>query len=267
MLSPMFERLRPLFLILPAAIAVLATAACGDASEPSASTTQTATAPAATAAGSPTRAVSPQVSPTVTATAAPSATPLPAAADAKAAAIAAAVKELDARVVSPLNRDACLQDNPARKVCIKLEAPDASVQRGVAEFGAGDPDGGGFGFVMARTAAGEWRFWFGSQQQFYVQLVLPGALLACGEGNGVAVRAQPSVSSAAVSTVKDLVQLQAQEFVLTIPGKYGSGGTRGEGWYHVTTPVDGWVQAREATDAKLGNCQLRDSLERSATHG
>ncbi|MBI2766944.1 MAG: hypothetical protein HYX53_13670 [Chloroflexi bacterium] len=264
----MFERWRPL-LLLPATVAVLATAACGGGSGPAAATTPAATAPAASAVGSATRPASAQASPTVTvtATATPSAMPLPPVAEAKAAAIAAAVKALDARVVSPLNRDACLQDNPARKVCIALEGPDASVQRGLAEFGAGDPEGGGFRFLMGRSAAGEWGFWFGSQQQFYVQLVLPGTLLACGEGNGVAVRVQPSVSSAAVSTVKDLTQLRAQEFVLTTPGKYGAGGARGEGWYHVTTPVDGWVQAREATDAKLGNCRLRDSLEGSATHG
>jgi hypothetical protein len=168
---------------------------------------------------------------------------------------------LGARHVSPLTLEACLKDNPDRKPCIDLQTPMDQLPRGVARFAAGDPDGGPFTFLMGRMADGAWGYWLGSRQMTYILDTLPGDILTCGLGSEVHIRERPQDDAASLSTFKDLTELRADQFVLTAAGTYGVSGKRGDGWYHVVTPVDGWVQASKTTAAALGDCLLHDEVE------
>ncbi len=209
--------------------------------------------PTAEASASPSPSPSPSVSPT-----------LQAGTD---AASVAALKDTDSLYRSPLTRDACLADNPQQKVCIERTTPESALDGGVARFSGGYPEGGGFAFLMGRTSAGEWHFWLGSQQEFYVLANLPGDLRACGGGEDVVARANPSSDAAAAGKVPDLSVAHAEEFVLTKSGTFGVSSTRGDGWYRISSPVTGWVASRDVTDAKLGDCRLRDAIEGASPRG
>lgn len=175
--------------------------------------------------------------------------------------IEAALAELHARLVAPLTRDACLKDNPDRQPCIDLQSSPEQLTRGLAQFTGGDPDGGPFTFLMGRTADGDWRYWLGTRQMTYLLDRLPGQVLACGASTEVVVRDKPAESAGAQSSLKDLVEMTADRFVLTVPGSFGVSGTRGEGWYHIVSPVEGWVNATRTTAALLGDCLLHDEVE------
>jgi len=183
-----------------------------------------------------------------------------------AAVIEAATAALDARYLSPLSRDACLEDNEAGQICIALASDEGSVEAGIARFDAGDPNGGPFSFFMGRDATGAWQYWFGTQQQSYVLQSVPGELLACGLGEATTVRPQPSSDADATMVLEKQASLTAEEFLITVAGGFGAGGERGEGWYRVSAPAEGWVNAREVTDAALGDCLLHDAIEQTA-HG
>lgn len=196
-----------------------------------------------------------------TATVTPTATATIAPAEARAAVLQAAAAALDARVVSPLSRDACLAGNPAGRICVDLTPPGQDVSRGLARLAGGDPAGGGFSFLMGRTAEGAWRFWFGTQQAYSVTTALPGDALACGGGKDVAIRQQPAASAAVAVQVRELSSLRLEEFVLTTPGSFRGPASRGEGWYRVSAPTAGWVDARDETDAANRDCKLHDAVE------
>ena len=208
--------------------------------------------------------------PTHTPTAAPSPTPAatsePATSADAEAALAAALEALDARYVHPLTRDACVEGNDEGQICIDLVSDDAAVAAGIARFEAGDPNAGAFTFFMGRDANGAWHYWFGTQQQTYILQRVPGTLVACGVDGPAEIRAEPSADAELVATLEDEETLEADGFVLTAPGKFGAGGSRGEGWYHVSSPSEGWINARHASDAALGDCLLHDALEQVA-HG
>lgn len=203
-------------------------------------------------------------------TAAPSPTPTetePPATSADAeAALAAALEALDARHVRPLTRDACLEGNDEGQICIDLVSGEAAIAGGIARFEAGDPNAGPFSFFMGRDANGQWHYWFGTQQQTYILQSVPGSLVACGLGGPAEIRAQPSADAELVATLDDEDALEAVEFVLTVPGSFGAGGERGEGWYRVSSPAEGWIDSRQVSDAALGDCLLHDAIEQVA-HG
>ncbi|MCC7366692.1 MAG: hypothetical protein IT303_20205 [Dehalococcoidia bacterium] len=213
----------------------------------------TPTRPAATPTTTPTRPSSPTVTPTPTRAAASSTD-----------VIDAAVAALGARHLDRFSRDACMEDNPQGLPCIQLVAGSNSLAGGLALFNGGYPDAGPFTLVMGRNAAGAWQVWYLTQQPSYTLTAVPGEVLACGGGAGVAVHAEPGASSSTVTTVEDLAELTADEFVLTSPGAPPA--TRGEGWYHVTGAAEGWIPARNAAAAQFGDCLLRDELERGS-HG
>ena len=240
-----------------ALVAGLATACGGSGGSPQSTST-------ASPAGGRSTSVSVTASSTA-ATATATSTPQPDPAEEKQAVTDAALAELHARHVSPLTRDACLQDNPDREPCVELQSTPEALSRGLARFSGGDPDGGPFTFLMGRTAAGEWHFWLGTRQVTYLLDALPGPLLACGAAD-VAVRENPSADAPTAATLEKLEQMTADRFVLTSAGIYGTNGTRGEGWYHIVSPAAGWVNAVETTSASLGDCLLHDQIE-SSPHG
>lgn len=197
----------------------------------------------------------------------PSASPTAVPVDAAAQAIEAATTQLSALYRSPLTRDSCLEDNPDNKPCIALSSADSAIGGGVAAFTGGYPDGGGFAFLMGRGDDGSWHYWYGSQQGFYVLTNLPGDIRACGAGQPVTVRASADDSSSSVGSLPDGASGHAEKFVLTVAGVPGVSGSRGEGWYQLSAPVAGWIDARNTADASLGDCKLRDAVEGAPPHG
>lgn len=180
---------------------------------------------------------------------------------------AAALKDTDSLYRAPLTRDACLADNPDQKVCIERTTPEPAIAGGIARFAGGYPDGGGFAFLMGRASGGDWHFWLGSQQDFYVLAGVPGDLRACGGGSDVVVRANPSGDAQAVGDVPDLSVAHAEEFMLTKAGSFGASDARGEGWYRISSPVSGWVLSTQITDARFADCRLRDAIEGASPRG
>jgi hypothetical protein len=212
-------------------------------------------------------ATNPSPSPGPSASPSAAASPSPAPVDAAAKAIEAATKELNALYRSPLNRDSCLKDNPDNKPCIALTSADAAIAGGVAAVTGGYPDGGGFAFLMGQGADGNWHYWYGSQQGFYVLVNLPGDVRVCGAGQPVNVGSSSDPSSGAAGTLPDGSTAHALKFVLTKAGTPGVNGSRGEGSYQIDAPVSGWIDARNAADASLGDCKLRDAVEGAPPHG
>jgi len=182
-------------------------------------------------------------------------------------AIAAAVAAVDGIYLSPLTRDGCLANNPEKKACIELKSNESTVDRGIAQFAGGDPEGGGFSFFMGRDASGTWQFWFGTQQQSYRLTTLPGDVLVCADGDGANVRKQPQTGAASNGLATDLTQLRVEEFVLTSPGSFRAEGNPGLGWYRVSGDPSGWLDSRYETDASLGSCSLRDAFEGTGSVG
>lgn len=199
--------------------------------------------------------------------ASPSAPPSPVPVDSAAQVIKAATTELSALYRAPLTRDSCLKDNPDHRSCIALTSSNSAIVGGVAAFKGGYPDGGGFAFLMGRVSDNGWHYWYGSQQSFYVLTNLPGDIRACGTGQPVTVRASADESSASVGSLPDGTIAHAKNFVLTTPGVPGVSGSRGDGWYQINSPKDGWVDARSTSDASLGDCKLRDAIEGAPPHG
>lgn len=250
-------------LLLATLVALLSAAACGGSNGKTPGVTPQDTL-AALPSQTPTAAAP---SPSPSATPSPSPTATPDNAKERNAVLQAAAAELDALAVSPLTRDACLKDNPSQKVCIDLSPADQSLAGGIARLAGGDPQGGGFAFLMGRAADGQWHFWYGTQQAYWVLTTLPGDLLACANGKGAVIHQQPAASSPAVSTVPDLAKLHAEEFVLAQPGSFRAGGARGSGWYRVSSPASGWVSSDDETDAAQGNCQLHDAVLGTGSRG
>ena len=256
--------------LLLGALCALATVACGDGANddvtptlpalPTASVSATAPAPTVT----PTPTAVPSPSPT------PAGTPTPLPADVEAVrqqVVAAAAAELKGRFVSPLDRDACLANNPSQQLCFDLVSKPDTLVRGIAQVATGDPLGGGATVFFGREASGQWRYWFGTQQAVSPLVTLPGELLACGGGQGITVRAQPSDTSEAVTKLADLAAMRAQQFVLTSVGSTVPGSPRGEGWYRVNIPATGWVNSRDITDSAQKTCALHDAIYGSGPRG
>lgn len=153
----------------------------------------------------------------------------------------------------------CETNNPQKKQCVSAQSSPSTVQRGIAVFGVSDPGGfGAFAGVLGRDPAGEWKFWFATQQAYQL-LVLPGDMLVCAEGDSLNVRSAPTTDAQVVGSLSDLTAVRAEEFVLTEPASDLD--KPGYGWYHLSAPLDGWAYSKYLTNADLGDCSLRDGIE------
>jgi hypothetical protein len=168
------------------------------------------------------------------------------------AALAAALEYFDA--VSDAD---CQTNNPQNRQCVDLLSQPSTVQGGIAVFGVGSPDGGGFAGVLGRDPDGEWEFWRAGQQDYQL-LTLPGDALVCAYGAGLNVRSAATTDAPAVGVIEDLTGVRAEEFVLTEPG---SDLQNGYGWFRLSSPLDGWAYSKYLTAASLDDCDLHDALE------
>ena len=156
-------------------------------------------------------------------------------------------------------------NNPEEKACLRARSAPEHVARGIAGFGVGDPGGGGYFAVLGRMRDGTWAFWFGTQQAVYHLLTLPGPMIVCAEGDRLNVRSRPSMDAVVVGTLDDLSEVVAEAFALTEPGV--SGRTRGEGWYYLSAPLEGWAFARYLSNVDVDAmnqqppCAWRNLLE------
>jgi len=145
--------------------------------------------------------------------------------------------------------------------CIRTISSPAEAARGIARFGVGTaPEGGGFLDVLGRTAAGGWGWWFGTQQESYRLLSLPGPMQVCAGGDDLNVRTDSSTDTPVAAVLSDRTMVQAEEFVLTRAGIAGPGGDTGEGWYRLSAPAGGWAFERFLSDARLPDCRFHDMV-------
>ena len=233
-------------LLVPLLVATVALGCEGDEGESPMPTS--ATTPEATGEAIPGVTPSPQTAatPEVTAERTPATEP------AVDAASAAALEYFDA--VSDAD---CETNNPQNRQCVGLASQPSTVQRGIAVFGVGSPDGPGFAGVLGRDPAGEWKFWRAGQQDYQL-LTLPGDALVCAYGAGLNVRSEPTTDAPAVGTIEDLTGVRAEEFVLT---ERGSDLQQGYGWFRLSSPLDGWAYSKYLTAASWDDCALHDALE------
>ena len=162
--------------------------------------------------------------------------------------------------------------NPEQKVCIALRSPAGTVERGIAVFSLAAPDGfGGAAGILGRTPELSWGYWFATQNTVYHLLTLPGEMIVCGEGDGVNVREYPALDAAVVAALPDLKHVQVTGFMLTEPGsapRPGFDGRKGEGWYRLSAPVEGWAHARYLSNTeadaslRMSECGWRNLMER-----
>lgn len=240
---------------VPTFLLVLLLAACsGRDAEPS--TLAPLDSPTTAPSPGTTASAEPSASAVSTESGATAAIESPAGTDALLAAAASAIAGVH---VSPLTLDACVAASIDNQPCFDFTTPQSDTSTGIASFDAGFPEGGRFTFLMGSDAAGQWQFWFGSEFPSYALVSLPGQIRACGGGADVPILDAPGGSQAGEALEGDI--LEADRFVLTAAGTFGVEGQRGEGFYHVTSPVEGWVDATNTSDASLGDCSLRDSFE------
>ena len=57
--------------------------------------------------------------------------------------------------------------------------------------------------------------------------------------------------------------VRGDRFLLTEPGD-ANADKWGYGWYHIAAPQDGWAYSKFLSNAQIGDCSLRDALERGA---
>ncbi len=226
------------------ATAAVLVSACGGSSKTdpnpqpsSGSATETGTTAPASATATPTATLSVTATPTATAPASPT-NPLPAV----------------LRDTGGVTGQACLAAENAAKICVELQSSDVTVRGGIAVFGLSS-GAGGVAAVYGRTQAGEWKPWFRTQNAFSL-LFLPGDVRICADGDGLNVREQASLAGPVVTTLADNTIARAEEFVLDTAA--ASDGTRGFGWYRLTTPAEGWAHSEFLAAAAEGNCTTRD---------
>jgi len=237
--------IRPGSLVLCGALALVASACGGDGGK------------SGFAVPEGTGAASAVTSPSATSMPSPSATAKPKTAADEA--LAAAVEKYNALVRAP--GQSCGNENPLKQSCVSAGGAPASPDRGVAVFSVSDAGGmGGFIAVFGRRAAGDWDLWFGTQNTSYHVFNLPAAMLVCADGDGVNVRKAPGSDVPIVTLLKDLTQVQAEEFVLTAPATNPP--EPGTGWYRISSPNEGWVHSSYVSDAQLKDCSWRDALEK-----
>ncbi|MGH2587736.1 MAG: hypothetical protein ACRDJE_22675 [Dehalococcoidia bacterium] len=130
--------------------------------------------------------------------------------------------------------------------CLSVTAEQAAqAGRGlVAVQVAISPEVQTFIALMGAGPGGAWGLWFNGPALFN-QTRLPGESRVCSE-QGLDVRAAPSAEAAIAAVLPVETPFTVDRFYLTQPGvwtRYPDGGP-GEGWYHVSAPVDGWVNGQ-----------------------
>lgn len=179
--------------------------------------------------------------------------------------VQAVAKALDGVERSSLTPERCAEGNPGGKLCFEVVSDETAMQLGLAVVRTGVPGGGAGTAFFGRTADADWVFWFATEQGPYVLKSLPGDLRACPDGDALVVYSRPTTKAPEVGDVPAGTVLRAEDFVLTRAGTVD--GERGDGWYRVSGPVGGWIEARQSADATSGNCDQRDAFERTGTHG
>ncbi len=237
-------------LLVPLLVATLALGCGGDEGESPATTPATTPEAPAEATGEATPVVTP--SPQAAATPEVTTESTPTSQQAVDPALAAALEYFDA--VSDAD---CQTNNPQNRRCVGLSSQPSTVQLGIAVFGVGSPDGGGFAGVLGLDPAGEWKFWRAGQQDYQL-LTLPGDALVCAYGSRLNVRSEPTTDAPAVGIIEDLTGIRAEEFVLT---ERGSDPQHGYGWFRLSSPLDGWAYSKYLTAASWDDCALHDALE------
>ena len=146
-------------------------------------------------------------------------------------------------------------------VCI-LPLPSADTpERGIAAFQTSFYPGGGAIEFLGKTPEGEWQFWFGTQDIPYQLAVLPGDMRVCAGGAGLNLHASPSVDSEALALLSDDEVVAVDRFALTEPGKRSpTAAEAGYGWYHLTSPEEGWAYSKYLSDGSLDDCSVHDAL-------
>ena len=218
----------------------LALAACGGAGDEGAATASPV--PARTGAAA---------SPTVAGSPAPTATPAASEADR-----AAAAKTIIGGVV-----DAACTPSPETPACTVPKPSLGTPERGTAAFGISSYPGGGVMKFLGQTPEGEWKLWFGTQNIAYQLTVLPGDMRVCAGGAGLNVRASPAVEGESLTLLNDGTIISVDRFVLTESGTRSAttGVQAGFGWYHLTSPKEGWAFSKYLSVASLGDCSLHDA--------
>jgi hypothetical protein len=217
-------------------------AACGGAGDEGAGTASPV--PARTGAAA---------SATVASSAAATATPAASEADRAAA----AAKTIFGGVV-----DAACTPSPETPDCAVPDPSLGTPQRGTAAFGVSSYPGGGAMEFLGQTPEGEWKFWFGTQSTAYQLTVLPGEMRVCAGGAGLNVRASSAVDSESLALLNDGTIISVDRFVLTETGSRSAttGVQAGFGWYHLTSPKEGWAFSKYLSVASLGDCSVHDAL-------
>jgi Bacterial SH3 domain len=165
--------------------------------------------------------------------------------------------------------DSCTAGNPGHQTCVFADPTAeavATAHRGLFTFGIGDAEDAGGAFILfGRTSDGAWDQWFGTQNIIYQPISLPGEARVCADGDGLNVRQAPSVSAPVARLLPDGTTLIVEEFVLTQAQPYDEQGRRtgrGDGWYRVSGPADGWVNYHYISSTRLADCSIRDAFER-----
>lgn len=95
--------------------------------------------------------------------------------------------------------------------------------------------------LMGRRADGNWGLWdvnYGSRPYPLGDFRYPG--MVCSDGDQLNVRAEASTSSSVVGKMAHGTVLKVDRFVLTDSVPFIQL-ERGKGWFHVVSPVTGWV--------------------------
>ncbi len=129
-----------------------------------------------------------------------------------------------------------------------------TLRRGIAIVGESyfDEQGlfSGGALMLGRAPDGGWDYWFAAQQ--YSRLTeLPHDGTICAGGEPLNVRMGPAADGPLIGRIDDGATVQVETFVLTEPGRYEGEYHRpwGQGWFHISSPVDGWVASRYVATA------------------
>ncbi len=115
---------------------------------------------------------------------------------------------------------------------------------------------------LGQTPEGEWKFWFGTQNTTYQLTALPGDMRVCAGGDGLNVRESPDRESEPLTLLNDDSVIRVDRFVLTEPGSRSpvTGAQTGFGWYHLTSPQEGWAYSKYLSAASLVDCSVHDAM-------
>jgi hypothetical protein len=173
-----------------------------------------------------------------------------------AAALQAALDALNGVSSSQCTADGQLPP-PSRDTCIGMTPAQATqADLGLVAMQAfRSPDIQPSFVLVGRGTDGAWGLWLAAPAA-YVPVQLPGDARACGDG-GITVRVEPDAGSDIATILPADTTVTVDRFVLTRPGTWSRDlpATRGEGWYHVSGPLNGWIAGGSLVVAD-GGCEL-----------